>query len=626
MSLRVLVDDQITEIFNKNPELKNLGKNEFEIAVAILCNVKILHGLELEELLDGIMGNGGDEGIDLCYIFSNGLLIKDDEFSLNRESSVKVIFFQIKKEESFSTDGIRKLKEGIEEIFNLELDLDHLRHIGANSDLLRQADLIRKVFRSSRRNLAKFSCEVFYATIATNTEVATKIKHIEANLINNSLSIPMKVEYWGAQKLLDLASEGEESLEIRFDSQPLNIAEKDIKISGFAGFVNGNELMTSLIDKNNKFKSHLTEGNIRYFLGEDRKINSSIIETASDPTKSAIFWAMNNGLTIIGDSVSQVDSKTLCISNPQIVNGCQTVHCLHYAYINGKEEKLPNSLKVFVKLIESEDIEAQTDIIIATNTQNPVKSANLHANDDVQKNLEKYLKSFDYFYERRDNFYKRQRYPINKIIGIVKLTQIMHTVINKESIFAVNDTIKLFNEDRLYNSIYDPRADFIIYKFGIALYFRTWSLKKQDLRTNTPKGEERELVSKGGFIFLNIISCFLICIVSNQTDEASIKNIITSKLKLNIPKRKNEFTAKNELLFAVVNNDGIMEQIYLFAKSVLSKVLVDYKKTTDKTIGAMFKYRALDKEYVLPTLIEHMDSQNMIVKNIRASVAKLSSH
>ncbi|MBK6681671.1 MAG: hypothetical protein IPG53_17555 [Ignavibacteriales bacterium] len=51
MSLRVLVDDQITEIFNKNPELKNLGKNEFEIAVAILCNVKILHGLELEELL-----------------------------------------------------------------------------------------------------------------------------------------------------------------------------------------------------------------------------------------------------------------------------------------------------------------------------------------------------------------------------------------------------------------------------------------------------------------------------------------------------------------------------------------------------------------------------------------------
>ncbi|MBK6681672.1 MAG: hypothetical protein IPG53_17560 [Ignavibacteriales bacterium] len=90
--------------------------------------------------------------------------------------------------------------------------------------------------------------------------------------------------------MLDLASEGEESLEIRFDSQPLNIAEKDIKISGFAGFVNGNELMTSLIDKNNKFKSHLTEGNIRYFLGEDRKINSSIIETASDPTKSAIFW------------------------------------------------------------------------------------------------------------------------------------------------------------------------------------------------------------------------------------------------------------------------------------------------------------------------------------------------
>ncbi|MBK6681673.1 MAG: AIPR family protein [Ignavibacteriales bacterium] len=54
-------------------------------------------------------------------------------------------------------------------------------------------------------------------------------------------------------------------------------------------------------------------------------------------------------------------------------------------HILTEKKKLPNSLKVFVKLIESEDIEAQTDIIIATNTQNPVKSANLHANDDVQK-------------------------------------------------------------------------------------------------------------------------------------------------------------------------------------------------------------------------------------------------
>lgn len=235
-------------------------------------------------------------------------------------------------------------------------------------------------------------------------------------------------------------------MEIKFDSQPLNISEKDVDTTGYAGFVSGNELLKSLIDSEGNFKSHLTEGNVRFFLGEDKKINSSIIDTASDDSKSSNFWAMNNGLTIIGDSIVALDSKAYSITNPQIVNGCQTIHCLHLAYAEDNKNKLPNTLKVFVKLVKTENPDTQTDIISATNSQNQVKSASLKANDDIQRNIEKHLLDAGIYYERRDNFYKRQGKTGNKVIGLIKMAQIIHTVVNKEAIVAVNDTTTLLTQ------------------------------------------------------------------------------------------------------------------------------------------------------------------------------------
>lgn len=289
MSLKILLDDQIAKLFKDNPELTTVNKNKFEIAVASFSNVKFLNGLEFDDLIDGIMGDGGDEGIDLCYIFCNGNLVKDENHPITKDSTIKVKFFQVKKEDGFSTDGFRKLKEGIEEIFNLEIELDQLKTIGANQDILEMADLTRKIFKKSRVERAKFVCEVYYATTAAEINISEKIKHLEEELKKNSLKIPFEFDYWGGQKLYDLNNKLEELIEIKFDSQPLNISEKNIDTTGYAGFVNGNELIKSLLDNEGNFKNHLTEGNVRYFLGEDKKINSLIIETALDELKAANF-------------------------------------------------------------------------------------------------------------------------------------------------------------------------------------------------------------------------------------------------------------------------------------------------------------------------------------------------
>lgn len=622
MSLKILLDDQIEKLFKDNPELTEIRKNKFEIASATFVNVKYLNGLEIDDLIDGIMGDGGDEGIDLGYVFCNGTLVKDENHPITRDSNVKVKFFQVKREDGFSTDGFRKLKEGIEEIFNLELDLDKFQVIGANKEILEFAELIRKIFRKSQLERAKFSCEVYYITAASEINISEKIYFLTDQLRNNPLKVNYDFEFWGAQKLLDLTKNNDEKIEIKFDSQPLNISEKNVDTTGFAGFVNGNELMAALIDIDGAFKSHLTEGNVRYFLGEDKKINSSIIDTALEEAKAANFWAMNNGLTIIGDTIAPLDAKGYSVENPQIVNGCQTVHCLYLAYSRDNRNKLPDTLKVFVKIVKTSNPDTQTDIISATNSQNPVKSASLKANDNIQRNIESHLKQEGIYYERRDNFYKRQGLTGNKVIGLLKMAQIIHTVVNKEAIVAVNDTTTLFDTEIKYNSIFNDKADFDIYLFSTILFQKIWTLKNSDIRTNEYQSQERDLISKGGFTYLHVLSSLLFSLAEFKEGEATVIKNLTGNIVIETPARKNEFTKRKKWLFEKLHDENFLADYYQTAKIIFSNAAEKYTASTGKTMNSLFKNRSFDKEYLRPAIENYLkEKSNLAAADVEVAVS-----
>lgn len=597
MSLKILLDDQIDKLFDDNPELNTVNKNKFEIAVSAFANLQYLYGIEFDDLIDGIMGEGGDEGIDHCYLFCNGLLITDEAHPINKESHIKVKFFQTKKENGFSTNGFKNLKEGIEEIFDLELDLGKLQKIGANQDILDKADLIRKIFRKASRERAKFTCEVYYVTIAPDPNISEKILHLQGEIEDNPLKIPFEFQYWGAQKLLDLTERSDEYIEMKFSSQPLEIKERDVEISGFTGFVNGNDLIKSMLDGENEFRSHLTEGNVRFFLGEDKKINNAIIESAKDFNKAQNFWAMNNGLTIIGDSIEPLGNNEYSISNPQIVNGCQTVHCLYYAFEEVGD--LPNTLKVFVKLVKSEDIETQTDIISATNSQNPVKSASLKANDNIQRNIEKFLKEVGIYYERRENYYKRQGFTGNKVIGLLKMAQIIHTVVNKESIVAINDTSSLFETQNKYDSIFHDGADYDVYKYSATLYQKIWTLKNSDIRSNAYADETRNLISKGGFVFLHIMSSLMMSRAPFKSGDSELTQALVQGFDINIPARKNEFSKRKRWLLEKIDDDDFLSGLYNESKEILFSAADKYSKSTGKDKVTLFKNRSFDKDYLI---------------------------
>ncbi|MDD4929001.1 MAG: AIPR family protein [Gallionella sp.] len=607
MSLTILLNDQIDKLFKANTELNSVNKNQFEIAVVSFANSKYLHGIEFDDLVDGVMGEGGDEGIDHCYIFCNGMLVADESHPINKESHVKVKFFQTKKEQGFSTDGFRKVKEGIEEIFNLDIDLDKLQKIGANKDILDKADLIRRLFRKASLERAKFSCEVFYVTAAPETKLSEKIKHLANELKENKLRIPFEFYFWGAQEVLDLTEGEDETIEVQFNSQPLEIKERGVQTNGFSGFVTGNNIVRCLQDEKGAFKAHLTEGNVRFFLGEDIKINNSIIETAKDKSKAENFWAMNNGLTIIGDSITPLGNNQYAVLNPQIVNGCQTIHCLYHAY---KElDALPDLLKIFVKLVNTDNLDVQTDIISATNSQNPVKSASLKANDNIQRNIEKHLKKSEIYYERRESYYKKQGFTGNKVIGLLKMAQIIHTVVNKESIVALNDTATLFETSSKYDSIFSDLADFDIYTFATILYQKIWSLKNSDLRNNEYPEDKRDLISKGGLVFLHCMSSLILSKAEFKTDEDKKTELCTKNIVISVPARKNEFVKRKESALNLIKDDHYLKDRYEEAKEILEKAAAKYSLVAGKSKSSLLKNRNFDRDYLRPEIDAFLQAQ-----------------
>lgn len=604
MSLRILLDDKINRLLENNPDLKKLKKNKFEKAVAAIVNVRYLHGIDFDDLVKGMMGDGGDEGIDLCYIFLNGKLIYDDTVDLNTQSSVVLKLFQVKKEDSFFTDGFRKFTEGIEEVFNLDLTLDKLQTIGANKELLNQIDLIRKIFRKTRLAGSNFLIECYFATAAIADDHSEKIKYLQSKL-EQYLSIypvPIKFYYWTAQHLLNFTDKKDEKIEFGFEGQPLMVSEKDILTSGYVGFINGNTLMSILVDETGRLKDELTDGNIRFFLGEDKQINNSIIDTALSEERSKNFWAMNNGITVIGEEITPTTREAVLVKNPQIVNGCQTVHCLYNAYIKDSKKNLPKHLKVFVKLIKTDDLEINSDIISATNSQNPVKSISLKANESIQRNIEKHLLKYDIYYERRENFYKRQGKSGLRVISLERLTQIMHSVINKEPITAINDTATIIDSENKYTTLFHEKVDYDIYRFVCELYLKIWSLKNSDIRSGSLGEKEKDIISKGGYVLLAIVSSIILSDAEFIKDGQSLKHECSDNIDISVPPRKNEFSLRKDSAFSIIANDIEFEKHYNKAKGILFKAIKDYELSTNRNYTTLFKVRNFDKDYLIPTI------------------------
>lgn len=146
-----------------------------------------------------------------------------------------------------------------------------------------------------------------------------------------------------------------------------------------------------------RYRSAIFRYNPRGPLGSNR-VNSEIEATLADEELRANFHLLNNGVTVVCDSVRYDQSlQSLHITDFQIVNGCQTAYTLH-----ALEDHVTDDVFVSVRVIEGLQ-NWVSDIAKATNFQTAVRPEQLAS---LGPEHEKLARAFDgltppWYYEKQ---------------------------------------------------------------------------------------------------------------------------------------------------------------------------------------------------------------------------------
>lgn len=181
----------------------------------------------------------------------------------------------------------------------------------------------------------------------------------------------------------------------------------------------------------------LFAGNIRLFLGSRKGgINEQIIKTAQATPGN--FWALNNGITIVADSVTPGSKRgsTLRLKRFSIVNGCQTTSSLVRANASA-------SAKVLARVIAAK-VGLKNEIVRYNNSQNAVKIWTVRAVDDVQEQLRKEFQAVELRYAPKQAGSRRKRDAMT--IELDKVTQFLASSRQHYLIQAIDNKSELFDE------------------------------------------------------------------------------------------------------------------------------------------------------------------------------------
>ena len=105
------------------------------------------------------------------------------------------------------------------------------------------------------------------------------------------------------------------------------------------------------------------------------------------------------------------------------MNGLQTSNVIQAQAVADKITKERLGQTVLVRLIIESDPSVREAIIAGTNNQTAIASIQLHANEEKQLRLEEYLRTANWYYERRRYQYRGTATPASRICTVTDVAQ-----------------------------------------------------------------------------------------------------------------------------------------------------------------------------------------------------------
>ena len=278
-------------------------------------------------------------------------------------------------------------------------------------------------------------------------------------------------------------------------------------VKGIVATVAATDLVKLVTDPSDasKINEDAFNDNVRVYQKENR-INQRILETALSDANFE-FWYLNNGITVVCEEClcqPNTRSPRIKLSDSQVVNGGQTTHALFEAY-HLNPVKLDNVL-LLLRICETKRSNPIADKISeTTNSQTPVKTRDLHANDRIQRKLEEEFRSLGYSYERKANQF--QETPRSKRLNNELLAQLCLAFYLDLPSEAKNSKSLVFGDK--YDAIFDEcvvTAERML--VPLRLYEPLQRMKKEiqrKKRRKEPIDEREAFVSRAIFHILNVV-------------------------------------------------------------------------------------------------------------------------
>lgn len=379
-----------------------------------------------------------------------------------------IVIVQSKSTMDGSLDGkaIQELYGSLNRILSNE-KLENLRSYPLNEKVIGQVDAYRR-YRSKLVSLDPIrSFTVFLMQPIANTKLTQPDKRRGNDLkkmIESHLGTTTKVAVElltadGIEKLRNAPRDVEGIL--KFASNPLD--EKHGKSSALLGLVPVGDLLRFVRrGKTAVLRDEFFTTNVREFAGSATPVNAAIRNTLSTNSDNA-FWWMNNGITIIVDRASFQSDSSYLLVNPQIVNGLQTTNVIHEAANDAVITPKRRKESLLVRVISEMNPQLRESVIQGTNNQTQVNSVQLYANDERQLEIESFLETKGWFYERRRWQYRNLKVSRSRIRSILELAQVIIAAVLLEP-----ETARARPRDRLktetgYRRVFPGNADMSVY-------------------------------------------------------------------------------------------------------------------------------------------------------------------
>ena len=535
----------------------------------------------MEDIFLGIVEGGDDYGIDAIYSLIDGHIINSPEDIiqfLNNQSQILIKIIQTKKETGFGEEALLKLKDGLENIFDINKALCGNTKFNERSNIVRE--LWKKWHESGNKN--PFDVVIEYVSLGKKEDINHKVVDKKNKVLEFLAYIGLKtsiLNFIDQKDIFDISS----IQKYHKILNTLNSIEYDFEhntsVRGYIAIVDGREFYKFITDDNDKIEDKIFESNVRDYQ-EDKKDVIINIKNTLNSTRKSNFWCMNNGITILSSKI-EPKRHTFRLEDYQVINGCQTSYSIWEVLKDNKELK---DFEIVVKLVETDDEDTALEIIQATNSQIPIDPTSIKSQERVHKTIEEFLKSGKdiVYYERRKNFYKRRNYPINKIIDPKRLFQVMRGTYFKKPSSSRRNPTEFFNKE--HEAVFNLNYDLLYFKFACNLFLKVVQLIKNYKKDYELDDFELVVANNGA---LHITRILLPLILGND-------------LQVKLNNKSHKLIKDYEKYIKMVNELNVEEKgLFMDATDILERSITQFsEKEGEFPIPNVVKNQDLDEKYL----------------------------